>query len=282
MQSDHILLHNGIRWPLLGFGTWKIPEGDETVKAVLEALTLDYMLIDTATLYGNEYSVGRALKESQRYREDYKVTTKLWNSDQGYNETLRAFDLSQKALDLEYIDAYLIHWPMPKKNLFIETWRAFERLYHEGRVKVIGVSNFEISHLHKLIENSEIPPMINQVECHLGLQQSQLLAFCQEHEIVLQGWRPLANGYFNQHESVITIAKHHQKTPQQVMLRYLIQRGVGVIPKTVHSERLLENISIFNFVLTENEMGMLAKLDGSSARFGFDPNEYHDLEYVRS
>lgn len=282
MQAEGILLNNSVVMPLLGFGTWKIAEGAPIIEATNFALEAGYRLFDTAKLYENEKGLGNALLSSGFDRDEYFVTSKVWNSDQGYEATLKAFDVSLKNTGLDYLDAYLIHWPMPRTQKFIETWKALEKLYEEGLVRVIGVANFHIHHLDLLLQAANIVPMLNQVECHLGLQQQALLSYCQKHQIVMQAWRPLAKAadVLVNHPIVTDIARKHRKTPAQLMLAYLVERGIGVIPKSTHPERIKENADIFDFQITSTQMAELATLEGSIPRLGVDPEDFHDTVYV--
>lgn len=282
MQPEGILLNNSVVMPLLGFGTWKIAEGPPIIEATHFAVEAGYRLFDTAKLYENEKGLGCALRSSGLDRDEYFVTSKVWNSDQGYEATLKAFDVSLKNTGLDYLDAYLIHWPMPKSQKFVETWKALEKLYEEDLVRVIGVANFHIHHLEALLQEANIVPMLNQVECHLGLQQQPLLSYCQQNQIVMQAWRPLAKAaeVLVNHPIVQTIARKHHKTPTQLMLAYLIERGIGVIPKSTHPDRIKENADIFDFQITPPQMAELATLEGIIPRLGVDPEDFHDTVYV--
>lgn len=272
---DHIqscaLLNNGVKMPWLGLGVYKSKEGGEVEHAVKTALKIGYRSIDTASFYENERGVGQAIKESGIPRQEIFVTTKVWNDQQGYDSTLRAFEESRKKLGLEYIDLYLIHWPIPGK--FKETWKALEKLYRDGLVRAIGVSNFQIHHLEDLLNDCEIKPAVNQVEFHPYLTQKQLLAFCKEHDIQMEAWAPLMRGKVLDEPVIQTIAAKYGKTPAQVVLRWDLQHGVITIPKSVREERIKENSEIFDFQLTAEEMKQIDSLN-KNERSGPDPDVF--------
>jgi 2,5-diketo-D-gluconate reductase A len=262
--------NNGVTIPQLGFGVFRVPP-DEVVRPVLDALEAGYRLIDTATLYGNEEGVGQAVRDSGIPRDEIFVTTKVWNSDQGYDSTLRAFDNSLKLLGLDVLDLYLIHWPAPRRGLYVETWRALEQLYADGRVRAIGVSNFTVSHLRRLLDETDVVPAVNQVELHPGYPQDELRAFHNEHGIHTEAWGPIGRGQGLLDSSVVTdIATATGRTPAQVVLRWHVQRGTIVIPKSVHAERIRENAQIFDFELDDGQMAMLSAMD-KPGRLGPDP-----------
>jgi len=267
-------LNNGVEMPQLGFGVFLVP-ADEVVEPVRAALDVGYRLIDTAKLYGNEEGVGRAIRDSGIPREEIFVTTKVWNADHGYDATLRAFDDSQKRLGLDVVDLYLIHWPSPQRNLYVETWRALERLYADGRVRAIGVSNFTVAHLQRLLDETSVVPAVNQVELHPGFAQEQIRAFDHRHGILTESWSPLGRGHGLLDSQLVTaIADAHGKTPAQVVLRWHIQLGCVVIPKSAHEERIRENIDVFDVELTEAEMAALSALT-EPGRVGPDPDEFN-------
>ncbi|MGW4639918.1 aldo/keto reductase [Sphaerisporangium sp. NPDC004334] len=268
-----ITLNNDVRIPQLGFGVFQIPQ-DETVAAVTTALESGYRSIDTAAAYGNERGVGLALAESGLPREDVFVTTKLWNSAQGYDSTLAAFDQSAAELGLDQIDLYLIHWPTPARDRYLDTWRAFEKLYADGRVRAIGVSNFQPGHLRRLLDHCEIPPVLNQIELHPNLQQAELRAFHAEHGIATEAWSPLAQGGLLKDPAITSIAERHGRTPAQVILRWHLQLGSIVIPKSVTPERIRENLDVFGFELTGDDMAAIATLD-TATRTGPDPDTFN-------
>ncbi|MBN2532510.1 MAG: aldo/keto reductase [Spirochaetales bacterium] len=269
--NDCTMLSNGVNMPWLGFGVFKIPDGDDVVKTVNIALEIGYRSIDTASIYGNERGVGKAIKESSIPREEIFITTKIWNSDQGYDNTLNAFEESLKKLDIDYVDLYLIHWP--GKNLYIKTWKAMERIYQYGRARAIGVSNFHIHHLHNLMSHCDINPMVNQVEFHPFLLQPELIRFCMDNNIQIEAWSPLTKGLYLHHPVITTIAEKYNKTPAQVLLRWDIQHCVVCIPKSVHRERIEENTCIFDFELVEADMDALDALN-EGKRLGPDPNTF--------
>jgi 2,5-diketo-D-gluconate reductase A len=262
-------LHNGVELPQLGFGVFQIPP-DEVVEPVARALQAGYRLIDTAAAYRNEAGVGKAIAASGLPRSDVFVTTKLWNDDQGYDETLAAFDRSLSALGLEVIDLYLIHWPVPARDRFVSTWRAFEKIYAEGRARAIGVSNFRIVDLQRLAAETDIVPTVNQIELHPGFDQAELRAYHDEHGIVTEAWSPLRQGYrVLDDPAVRAIASAKARTPAQVVLRWHIQLGNLVIPKSVTPARIVANLELFDFALSEAEMGAVSGLSGG--RIGPDP-----------
>jgi methylglyoxal/glyoxal reductase len=267
--ADTTVLANGVKMPWLGLGVWKAKEGSEVENAVKEAIRVGYRSIDTAAVYKNEEGVGKAIKESGVAREDLFITTKVWNSDQGYESTLQAFETSRKKLGLEYVDLYLVHWPVQGK--YKETWKAMEKLYKEGRVRAIGVSNFKIHHLKDLLADCEVKPMVNQVEFHPYLTQKDLLAFCKEQQIQLEAWSPLMQGEVVNVPEIKELAEKYGKTPAQIVLRWDLQHGVVTIPKSVKAHRIKENADLFDFELTAEDM---AKLDGLNKdhRFGPDPD----------
>lgn len=254
-------LNNGLRIPQLGYGVWKVPN-DEVTVAVEQALEAEYRLIDTAKVYGNEHGVGDALSNSNVSREDLFITTKLANADQGYENTLKAFDESLEKLGLDYVDLYLIHWPTPKYDTYVETYKALEKIYKDGRAKAIGVCNFDIEHLQRIMDECEVTPAVNQVECHPYLQQKELKQFCMEHNIQLEAYSPLMNGTkVMQNDIIQEIADKYSKTPAQVILRWHLQSDVVVIPKTVRPSRMKENYDVFDFELSQADMNQVATLD---------------------
>lgn len=269
--QEAITLHNGVKMPKLGLGVYKTQEGEETIRAVTSALECGYRHIDTASLYANERSVGKAIQESGIPRKEVFVTTKVWNDDQGYDFTLRAFEKSLSLLQMNYVDLYLIHWAVTGR--YLDTWRALETLYTEGRVRAIGVSNFQIHHLQEVLQNSKIKPMINQVEYHPWLTQVELHAFCRQHQIQLEAWSPLARGQLLHHPILQKIAAQHGKTTAQVILRWDLQQGVVTIPKSIHPERIQSNAEIFDFVLTPEEMELISTIN-ENKRVGRDPDSF--------
>ncbi len=271
---DYITLNNGITMPKLGFGVWKV-KAEEAKPAVAHALKSGYRSIDTAMIYRNEEGVGQAIAESGINREELFITTKVWNADQGYDQTLNAFETSLSLLGLDYIDLYLIHWPTPDFDQYIDTYKALEHLYKEGKVRAIGVCNFHIEHLERLLKECDVPPVLNQVECHPYLAQRELKDFCNQHQIYVEAWSPLdQGGELLQDQAVTAIAERHQKTAAQVVLRWHLQQGTIVIPKSVTPTRIEENIDVFDFELSTEEMDALHALDRNQRR-GADPSDMH-------
>ncbi|WOX20271.1 aldo/keto reductase [Streptomyces solicathayae] len=267
-----VKLNNGVEIPQLGFGVFQVPDG-ETTAAVSAALEAGYRSIDTAAIYGNETGVGRALAASGLPREELFVTTKLWNADQGYDATLRAFDASLAKLGLEQIDLYLIHWPTPARDLYSDSWRAVERLASEGRVRAAGVSNFQPAHLQRLLDDSRLVPAVNQVELHPGLQQSELRAFHAKHGIATEAWSPLAQGAVLDDPVITAIAARTGKSAAQVVLRWHLQVGNIVIPKSVTPARIRQNLDVFDFQLPDEDMAAIAATD-RGLRTGPHPDQF--------
>ncbi|MEV5776519.1 aldo/keto reductase [Streptomyces antimycoticus] len=266
----NLTLHTGLEIPQLGFGVFQV-EDAQTTDAVLSAIEAGYRSIDTAAIYGNEAGVGRALATSGVPREELFLTTKLWNADQGYDSTLAAFDASVAKLGTDYVDLYLIHWPTPARDLYLDTWRALEKLLADGRTRAIGVSNFQPAHLQRLLDHSGVVPVINQVELHPYLQQGQLRDFHAQHTIATEAWSPLAQGALLQDPALAAIAQRHGKTPAQVVLRWHLQLGNVVIPKSVTPARIRENIDVFDFTLTPEDIEAINALDRGQ-RTGPDPD----------
>jgi 2,5-diketo-D-gluconate reductase A len=268
-EIPNITLHDGIEIPQLGFGVFQVPP-DDTEKVVGQALEVGYRHIDTAAAYRNEKGVGRAVANSGIPREDIFVTTKLWNSSQGFDSALETFDKSLGRLGMDYVDLYLIHWPVPSQDRFVETWRAFERIHEEGRARTIGVSNFRIDDLQRLEDETEKGPTVNQVELHPQMQQRELRAWHEQHGIATEAWSPLAQGAVLDDGTFIGIARAHGKTTAQTVLRWHLQLGNVVIPKSVTQERIRENFDLFDFELSEQEMDAISALDRAE-RIGPDP-----------
>jgi diketogulonate reductase-like aldo/keto reductase len=269
--SDTTPLHNGVEIPWLGLGVLRTPEGEAVENAVRWALEAGYRSIDTATVYENETGVGRAIKQSGLPREDLFVTSKVWNTDQGYETTLKAFEASLKQLDLDYLDLYLVHWPV--KDKFQESWRALETLYNAGRVRAIGVSNFLIHHLESLLETTLIIPMVNQVEFHPYIQQPDLQAFCRKHHIQMEAWRPIMKGQVMQVPELVALAQKYGKNPVQITLRWTLQRGIVAIPKSAQQQRIRDNADIFDFEIEANDLALIDRLDRNQ-RLGADPDNF--------
>ncbi|WP_454861602.1 aldo/keto reductase [Peribacillus frigoritolerans] len=273
--QDTTTLHNGVKMPWFGLGVFKVEEGPELVNAVKAAIKHGYRSIDTAAIYENEEGVGQGiregLKEAGISREDLFVTSKVWNADLGYESTIAAYEKSLQKLGLEYLDLYLIHWPVEGK--YKEAWRALETLYKEGKVKAIGVSNFQIHHLKDLMEDAEVKPMVNQVECHPRLTQKEVQAFCKEQGIQLEAWSPLMQGELLDNEVLQAIATKHGKSVAQVILRWDLQNGIVTIPKSTKEHRIVENSTVFDFELTEEEMNQIDGLN-QNHRVGPDPDNF--------
>lgn len=272
-QYPTLTLNNGVTIPQLGLGVWQAKDGEEVESAVRAALKCGYRLIDTAAVYGNEQGVGKAIAESGIPREELFITTKVWNADQGYENTLQAFDASLKRLGLDYVDLYLIHWPVPAKDQYVDTWKALEQIYKDGRAKSIGVSNFKPHHLDKLLESAEIIPAVNQIELHPNLPQQETREACDKHGIIVESYSPLggSNSHLFDNQTLIDIGAKYGKTPAQVILRWHIQNNFVVIPKSVHAERIEQNFDIFDFELDDNDMAAIATLDNGK-RYGSDPD----------
>lgn len=265
----NVELHDGVAIPQLGFGVFQVPP-DETQAAVEQALAVGYRHIDTAAIYRNEAGVGAAIAASDIPREELFITTKLWNSEQGHQSTLDACARSLEVLGLDHVDLYLIHWPLPMFDLYLDTWRAFEEIKIEGRSRSIGVSNFRLEELERLQREADQQPTINQIELHPFLQQSELRSWQVEHAIATEAWSPIAQGEALGDETIATIAAHHERSPAQVILRWHVQLGNVVIPKSVTPERIRENFEIFDFELSEDDMAAIARLDRGE-RIGPDP-----------
>jgi methylglyoxal/glyoxal reductase len=269
--QDTTTLHNGVKMPWFGLGVFKVQEGSEVVESVKAALGNGYKSIDTAAVYKNEEGVGQAIKEAGIPREELFITTKVWNADQGYETTLQAFEASMDKLGLDYLDLYLIHWPVAGK--YKETWKALEKLYKDGRVRAIGVSNFHVHHLKDLMADAEIKPMVNQVEYHPHLAQTELLQFCKAEGIQMEAWSPLKQGELLSEPTIVGIAEKHEKSPAQVILRWDLQNEVVTIPKSIKEHRIIQNADIFDFELTAEDMDRLNSLN-KDERVGPDPDNF--------
>ena len=269
-------LSNGVKMPWFGLGVYKATEGAEVIQAVKTAIKSGYRSIDTAAAYNNEEGVGQAVREALEEtglsREDLFITSKVWNSEQGYESTLAAFETTMNKLGLEQLDLYLIHWPV--KGKYKDTWRALEKLYDDGRVRAIGVSNFQVHHLNDLLQDAQIKPMINQVEYHPRLTQLELRTFCKEQGLQLEAWSPLMQGKLLDNPTLQEIADKHGKSVAQVILRWDLQNGVVTIPKSTSEQRIKENADIFNFELTSEDMKQIDGLN-EDRRVGSDPDNFN-------
>lgn len=269
--QDTITLHNGINMPYLGLGVYKMTEEKESQEAIEFAIESGYRSVDTAHIYGNEHIVGQALKASSVPRSDLFLTTKVWNTDQGYDRTLKAFETSLNKLDTDYVDMYLIHWAVEEK--FTETWRALERLYNEKAVRAIGVCNFQVHHLETLAAKSNEKPVVNQVELHPRLIQETLKEYCQKEEIAVEAWSPLAQGRLMDEPTLNHLAEKYEKSPAQVILRWHLQNDHIIIPKSINPKRIIENADIFDFELSLSDMTEINGLN-MDERIGPDPDHF--------
>lgn len=261
--QDTYTLANDVQIPCIGFGTWQTPDGETAINSVKAALKAGYRHIDTAACYGNEASVGQAIKESGVPREEIFVTSKVWNTERGYEKTLAAFETTMAKLDLDYVDLYLIHWPAAAnqfenwKEINAQTWRALEELYIKGKVKAIGVSNFLPHHLEALLEGAKVVPMINQIEYHPGFMQAESVAFCKAHNILVEAWSPLGTGNVLNNETLIMMAQKYSKTVAQICIRWVLQHGLLPLPKSITESRIIENTEVFDFELKEEDMAII-------------------------
>lgn len=262
-----IMLNNGISMPILGLGVWKTKSGKE---AVLNALEAGYRHIDTARIYDNEVDVGQAIRESGIPRKEIFITTKLWNADQGSDKTRKALENSLDRLGIDFVDLYLIHFPVTSKRM--DSWKELEKLYHDKLCKAIGVSNYTIIHLTELLKNSQITPAVNQVEFHPFLNQIHLLEYCKKHKIQLEAYSPLAHGQKIEDPTIAKIAQKYDKTPAQILIRWAIEQKIVVIPKSIKKERIIENSKVFDFAISEEDMKILNSLD-EDFRTCWDPSE---------
>lgn len=273
MSVPTVPLNNGVTMPQLGFGVFQVPD-DETTAAVTTALEVGYRSIDTAAIYGNEAGVGRAIADSGIAREELFLTSKVWNADHGHDATLRAYEESLTRLGTDHLDLYLIHWPAPRNELFLDTWRALEKLYADGRVRAIGVSNFEPAHLRQVVEHGSVVPAVNQVELHPALQNRDVVAADAAYGVVTEAWSPLAQGAVLAEPAIVALAERHGKSPAQVILRWHLEQGRVVIPKSVTPARIAENFDVFDFELSATDLAAIDALE-RDGRTGPHPAEFH-------
>ncbi|KOF58044.1 oxidoreductase [Clostridium sp. DMHC 10] len=278
MKENFYTLSNNYKIPNIGFGTFRTPSGEETEQSVLNAIKAGYRHIDCAAAYGNEKSVGEAIRKSGVAREELFVTSKLWNDDKGYEKTLAAFNRTLEDLQLDYLDLYLIHWPIAKasKNNWqeanSESWRAFEELYKQGKIKAIGVSNFLPHHFEPLLATAKIQPMVNQIEFHPGMLQEETVAFCKQHNILVEAWAPFSNGQILKHPVLMEIADQYKKSVAQLSLRWIIQKGIVPLPKSVTPERIKNNLEVFDFEISAQDVEKIDRLNDCGGS-GLHPDE---------
>ena len=268
--SKTITLANGVEMPRIGYGVFRMKEYEECFTGVVEAIQAGYRAIDTAAIYQNEEAVGAAIKESNVSREELFITTKVWNADQGYDQTLKAFETSLEKLGLDYVDLYLTHWPKPQ---LADTYRAIERLYEEKLIRVPGVSNHHQHHLEEIFATCNVKPMVNQIECHPSLSQDELRAFCAEHNIAVTSWAPLGTGIVFTHPIMKQLAEKYSKTPAQIVLRWHLEIGNITIPKSITPTRIVENLNVYDFSLQPDEVAAITALN-TFHRTGANPDNF--------
>lgn len=276
IKDEFTILNNNLKMPILGLGTYKVKDYNDLDCSVKTALEIGYRHIDTASFYENEEYLGKILKETSLHRDELFLATKLWNTDHGYEQTLNAFNSSLKKLKTDYIDLYLIHWPNPNHK---ETWRAMEKLYREGYIKAIGVSNYKVHHLKELMDNFEITPAVNQIEFHPELVQTELMDFCKNEKIQIEAWSPLMRGKIFDIELFKELSEKYNKSISQVVLRWDIQMGTSTIPKSIKPERIKENSEIFDFVISDEDMKKIRSLN-INKRISHDPDDLYTGKYV--
>lgn len=278
MNNKNFRLNNNVEIPSIGFGTWQTPDGETAALAVKTALENGYRHIDAAAIYKNEVSVGLGIKESGIKREELFITSKVWNTERGYEKTKLAFEKTLKDLDLDYLDLYLIHWPANKKQfsnwkeINQETWKAMEELYNSGKIKAIGVSNFLPHHLEALFENVEIKPMVNQIEYHPGFMQEETVEFCKKHDILLEAWSPLGTGRLLDNSDLKSIAKKYNKSVAQLCIKWVLENGLLPLPKSVTPSRILENKDVFDFEISKEDMNRINEMKDVGGS-GLNPDE---------
>jgi diketogulonate reductase-like aldo/keto reductase len=269
--TDCTKLNNGLPMPWLGFGVFMMDPGEETELAVKTALDTGYRSIDTAAIYENEASVGKAIHEYGIPRDELFITTKVWNADQGYDTALKAFEESMDKLQLEVLDLYLIHWPV--EGRYVESWKALEKLYQDGRVRAIGLSNFQIHHIEDILAMCKVKPVLNQVEFHPRLRQADLHQFCVQNQVQLQAWAPLMQGKALDIPEIVEIGEKYGKSAAQILIRWDLQHEVGTIPKSITPHRIIENSQVFDFQISEEDMATIDNLN-QDKRVGPDPDNF--------
>jgi len=270
LEQPRLTLNDGKSIPQLGFGVWQVPP-ETTANVVGEVLKTGYISIDTAEGYSNERGVGEAVRKSGIARESLFITSKLRNGGHAYDDAMRAFDKTMAEIGMDYLDMFLIHWPVPKQDKYVEAWKAFIQLQKDGRIRSIGVSNFNIDHLERIIGETGVTPVVNQIELHPSFQQRDKRAFHKEHNIRIESWSPLGQGQGLKDPTIGAIAKKHGKTPAQVIIRWHLDEGLVVIPKSVTPERIRANFDVFDFKLDADDMSKIAGLDSPKGRMGSDP-----------